>query len=64
MSVMRRNVLQAKDNLRQASNILADTNDCAPDLQELKNAAKLASQTAETLNRLVGMQMVVQSMGK
>lgn len=59
MSVMRRHVLQVKDNLRQASNIVADIDDSAPNLQELKNAAKMASQAAETLNRLVGMRMAI-----
>jgi hypothetical protein len=57
MSVIRRNVLQAKESLRQASSITDNLEKESPDLQELKSAAKFASQAAETLNRLVGMKM-------
>jgi hypothetical protein len=57
MSVMRSHVLQAKDSLRQATTLVDNLEQDNPELQELKNAAKQASQAAEVLNRLVGTRM-------
>lgn len=64
MSVIRRNVMQARESLRQASGLTDNLEKDSPDLQELKSAAKFASQAAETLNRLVGMKMVEPKSGK
>lgn len=59
MSIIRRQRNQALDSLRNALSVTEDLQTEAPDLQELKNAAKLATQAAETLNRMVGMRMVI-----
>jgi hypothetical protein len=64
MSVFRRNILQAKDSLQQSSNIVENLVKDEPNLQELKNAAKMATQAAETLNRLVGMRMTIPNSSK
>ena len=63
MSVMRRHVMQAKDSLQGASNIVANLEKDQPDLVELKAAAKQAMQAAETLHRLVGMRMAIPKAG-
>jgi benzoyl-CoA reductase/2-hydroxyglutaryl-CoA dehydratase subunit BcrC/BadD/HgdB len=57
MSVFRRHLNQARDSLRQASDIVALHNGEDIDLQQLKDAARQAAQASEVLNRLVGMKM-------
>jgi plasmid maintenance system antidote protein VapI len=58
MSKITMMIKQANEELEQATKVASNLHLQNPELQELINAANLASQAAVTLNRLVGMRSV------